>query len=100
MVTESNIESYNPVVRLARALLNQSSKLGNSSTTSVTRKRTLDDDEDWLPTCLHLLELTDGCLMLYAQAIHQQMDKVIMTSQICCKCKSWSVCDLTRRSHL
>nr|XP_039260454.1 E3 ubiquitin-protein ligase RNF123-like isoform X1 [Styela clava] len=77
---DSEMESYNPVMRLARALLQQSSKLGSSSgSPSVSRKKGVGDEDQWLPTCQYLLEITDGCVMLYAQSIHQQMDKIVST---------------------
>ncbi|CAK8689001.1 unnamed protein product [Clavelina lepadiformis] len=79
---DSDLDSFNPVLRLARALLNQSNKMsGRDRSITVSRKRSPSDegDADKLPTKIQLIELTDGCLLLFSNIIYQHMDKIHST---------------------
>ena len=76
---DTDFESYNPVLRLARVLLNQSNKMaGRDRSVTVSRKRSSssEGEADRLATKPQLIELTDGCLLLFTNLIYQHMDKV------------------------
>jgi len=78
--TDSDLDTFNPVLRLARALLNQSNKMtGRDRNVTVSRKRSASEDgeNENLPSKPQLIELTDGCLLLYSTVMHQHMDKVV-----------------------
>nr|CAB3265624.1 E3 ubiquitin-protein ligase RNF123 [Phallusia mammillata] len=79
---DADLDTFNPVLRLARALLNQSNKMtGRDRSITVSRKRSSSEDGDLekSPTKAHLIELTDGCLLLYSNVMHQHMDKIHTT---------------------
>ncbi|XP_078485178.1 E3 ubiquitin-protein ligase RNF123 [Ciona intestinalis] len=79
---DSEIDSLNPVLRLARALLSQSNKMsGRERHVTVSRKRSLSEDGESsrYPTKAQLMEITDGCILLYNNILHTHMDKIHST---------------------
>lgn len=74
---DSEYDAFTPVIRLARALLNSSqSNKSSQRGVMVTRQRSKQSSQETNPCKPPVLELADGCLLLYSTVIHQQMDRM------------------------
>ena len=85
----SDDNSFTPVLRLARVLL-QGGKSKDNSLVTCSSSKVSNINDVMKPA---LLELVDGCMLLYTSSIQTHMDKVVellikifvkLFSQICC----------------